>query len=328
MEKQLTIQDMDTFIDALKYSQTLVNTANSGADLSFDFLRSYDYYGAVSMATSSVTSLSANAIALSGYAPSDFYQYSDKEMKDYFYGTDELIDDMVSISSIGAVDNNSFLTRDIINYYSIISEGEISADKLQYDGSLSFDIENDSSNTIFPISAYDTIYLKMGNAVNIDSKDWDVNIHLKKGHIKKVADSASFSMNGVSIHGGVSSKNIEFSSKAESRDEVLKNVIKEDGVISSNAVIPSDIQNSTNIFTLSKFNSTKYKKFGDEIELHLTKLYTDAELKKKVDDYMEISGSDLIYGGEDTFLTKEQSEMITEYIFRKVTSITKSNLQL
>jgi hypothetical protein len=63
---QVTIEDMNTFIDSLRYAQTLINTANAGADLSYDFLRSYDYYGTVRMVVASGTVITAPNITISG----------------------------------------------------------------------------------------------------------------------------------------------------------------------------------------------------------------------------------------------------------------------
>ena len=86
MAEQITIEDMNTFVDALRYSQTLVNTAQAGADLSYDFMMSYEYYGTVSMAVASTTTIESDVISLTGYTPEKFYQYTEGKMSSLFYG--------------------------------------------------------------------------------------------------------------------------------------------------------------------------------------------------------------------------------------------------
>ena len=319
---------MDTFIDALRYSQTLVNTANAGADLAFDFLRSYDYYGSVRMAVATNTEISAEAITLRGYNTDDFFTYDALEMADYFYASGDTILGTVKVVPIGNANDSSLLTREIINDMSIIKDGSIDTKRLSYDAGVTFDAVNDDDNTIFPIGVYDTLYYKVGDTIDINSASWDVKLRLTSGIIKKLPDTSIFDMTNVSIGGGISSANISFSSHLEEREEILKNVIREDGRILSSAVIDPSISDGTNIFTLRKLESMNFKTVGDSIELHLETEYTDAELKAKVDAFMETSGSALVYDGEDAFLTQAQADMIAEYIFRKVTSISKSNIQI
>lgn len=328
MSEQITIEDMDTFISALQYSQTLVNTANTGADLAFDFLRSYDYYGSVRMAVGPNTKLTAPSIMLSGYKAEDFFQYDASKFSGFFYALGEPILGTVSIAPTGDLNDRSLVTKEALESLSVIKNGSIYANHLLYDDSVSFDLETDDDNTIFPISAYDTMFYKIGDTIPIDSASWDVKLDIPTGVIKKSKDSDIFEMENVVVGGGISSSNITFSSHLESKEEILKNVIREDGRISSNAVIPESSLDGTNIFTISKLKKNNFKSVGDSIELHLDEEYTDNELKEKIDTFMESSGSSVIYGGEDAFITFDQANMLAEYIFRKVTSIQKSGIQL
>ena len=328
MSKQITVEDMNTFISALQYSQTLVNTANSGADLAFDFLRSYDYYGSVRMAVSPDTKLTAYSIELKGYKSEDFFQYDASKFSGFFYKTGEPMFGSVSIAPIGELDDQSFVTQEALESLSIMKNESIHANYLSYDSSVSFDPNTDDSNTIFPISVYDTMFYKIGDTIPINDASWNVKLSLPIGSIRKAPDSNTFEMENVVIDGRISSKNIIFSSHLESKEEILTNVIGEDGQISSNAVVPENVLDGTNIFTLSKLKKNKFRTVGDSIELHLKETYTDEELKEKIDTYIESSGASTIYGGEDAFITFEQANMLAEYIFRKITCIQKAGVQL
>lgn len=328
MAEQITIEDMDTFIEALRYSQTLVNTANSGADLAFDFLRSYDYYGSVRMAAALNTEIKAEEMTISGYKNSDFFQYDSAVMGEYFYELGSSVSGIVSIEPPGDINDNSILTKDILSSLSIMKDGNIKANFATYDNNVSFDVSSDDDNTVFPMGICDDLYYKIGDTIPIDSTSWSVKLSLPQGVISKPIDLDTFEMSNVTISGGISSRNITFSSNLESKEEILKNVIREDGRISSNAIIPESALDNTNIFTVSKMKDQKFKYIGDKVELHLEEEYSDSELKSKIDTFMETSGSDTIYGGEDAFITLDQAEMLAEYIFRKVTGIQKSSIQL
>ncbi len=328
MDTQVTIEDMDSFVDALRYSQTLVNTANAGADLAFDFLRSYDYYGSVRMAVASGTKVEAEAITLSGYNATSFFSYDEHEMIGYFYPLGSSIFGIVNVGPIGEAGDTSFLTKELIDGLSVIKEGSIGANYLTYDTSLSFDSSVDDDNTIFPIGIYDQLFYKIGDTINIDGADWDVRLSLTNGVIVKAKDTSLFEMNNVEIDGGISSENITFSSHLETKEEILKNVIREDGILATNAVVPEDVGINTNIFTLRKLAEQSFKSVGDEIELHLENECTEAELKAKIDTFMETSGAALVYGGEDAFITQAQANMLIEHIFRKVTGIPTTSIQI
>jgi hypothetical protein len=328
MSDQITIEDMESFIAALKYSQTLVNTANAGSDLAFDFLRSYDYYGSVRMAVAMGTTIEADTITLKGYSAGDFFNYSEPAMDDFFYRTANGIPGSVIINPIGTVKDNSLMTKEILAEMSIIKEGSIEATQLSYDTGLSFNYVFDDDNTVFPVSMFDQQYYKQGDTIDIDGPSWDIRIALSTGIIKKARDTSAFSMERVIVNGGLSSHNITFSSALESREEILKNAIREDGVIATNAEIPEEAHDLLNIFTLSKLHEKEFKQFGDSIELHLEDIYTDAELINKVDTFIETSGSATIYGGEDAYITREQADMLALYLYRKFTSISAQSIQI
>jgi len=328
MAEQITIEDMDSFIKALQYSQTLVNTANSGADLAFDFLRSYDYYGSVRMSVAADTKITANGIALSGYTASQFFEYDETSMINYFYPLNTNILGIVRLSPIGSITDNSLLTKEALEELSVAKDGSIHAEHMKYDSGLVFNSATDDDNTVFPISVFDQMFYKIGDTIDVGDATWDVKMSLTNGVIIKRKDSSMFEFTNVTIDGGLLSSDIAFTSLLEGKEEILKHVIREDGIINSNAVIPEPVDELTNIFTLRKLDRQDFKKYGDEIELHLEDVFTDAELKAKVDAFVELSGSALIYGGEDAYLTEDQSKMLVEYLFRKFTSISKSSIQL
>ncbi len=328
MSDQITIEDMDSFIAALKYSQTLVNTANAGSDLAFDFLRSYDYYGSVRMAVASGTSIEADTMMIKGYSADQFFEYSPIKMDDFFYRTADGIPGSVIIEPIGSIKDVSMMTKEVLEDMSIVKEGSIFATQLAYNSGMTFDYAADDDNTVFPVSVFDQQYYKQGDTIDVDGADWDIKLSLTTGVIRKTRDTSAFSMERVAINGGLASQNITFSSALESKEEILKNTIREDGIISTNAELPEDAHDLVNIFTLNKFNAKEFKKFGDSIELHLEDTYTNAELIAKIDTFIETSGSATKYGGEDAFITKEQADMLASYIYRKVTSIAGQSVQI
>ena len=328
MAEQITIEDMNTFIDALRYSQTLVNTANAGADLSYDFLRSYDYYGTVRMVVATGTTISAPTITLSGYQTDQFYQYDESELGEMFYKNGEGITGAVRIADSDSVRDGDLVTRGVIDKLSVIKDGNLFASYLRYDDSVTFDISTDDDNTLFPIEVYDELYHKMTDTVVVDSAECDVNITLQHGYVRKPKDIIPFTVSNVLLRSGLSSRIIEFESALETRDEILKNVVTEDGLISPNAVIPEEAEYNTNISTLNKITDSDLFKIGDSVELHLEDTYTDQELMDMIDSFMESSGSSVIYTGEDMFLTRTQANMIAEYIYRKATGIKKASIQI
>lgn len=328
MSEQITIEDMDGLVEALRYSQTLVNTAGAGVDLSFDYLRSYDYYGAVRMTVSSDTVISAQSIALSDYTPAQFYQYSEGEMSGYFYKIGDAVTGATKIEPITELSDNSLLTTDMIDTLSVMNSGNVNTEKLDYIVGTVFDVNTDSRNTLFPISTYDSIFFKASDTIPIDSSEWSLSVYFGYGSVKKDKDETVLKFSNTTIDGGVASPNISFSSTMESKEEILRRSIREDGVIDTSAKIPEEAIGITNIFTLRALEGLEYKKFGDELEIHLENTYTDAELKAKVDSFMETSGSDLVYSGEDAFLTLNQANMLADYIYRKVTAIEQSSIQI
>jgi len=328
MSTQLTIEDMNSFISALKYSQTLVNTANTGADLAFDFLRSYDYYGSVRMAVAATTSIEAPTIVLKGYNASDFFAYNESDMTTFFYKASDGIPGSVIMMPIDQIKDTSIMTKEILSEISIMKDGSIESPTLSYDPGLSFDYSNDDDNTVFPIRIYDQEFYKNGETIGIDSADWDVSISLQSGSISKERDSSSLRLDNVRMNGGISSPVISFASALESRESILSNSVREDGLISDNAVVPEEVEKDTNIFTMNKFSELDIKKNGDEVEIHLASLFTDAELIEKVDTFYESSGASSYYNGEDAFITQEQAEMLAEHIYRKVTGVQKTSIQI
>jgi hypothetical protein len=327
-DTQVTIEDMNTFIDSLRYAQTLINTANAGADLSYDFLRSYDYYGTVRMVVATGTKISAPNITISGYQPEQFYQYDEEELGELFYKIGDNIVSSVSIIEKEELGDNDLVTHGAIDKLSILRNGSLHASYLRYDSSVSFDIATDDDNTLFPIEVYDTLYNKTSDTIVVDNVEYDMSVTLQQGFIRKPRDIAPITMSNISLQSGLSSHDIEFESSLETREEILKNVVVEDGVISQNAVIPEDIENDVNIATLNKLVNSDLLMFGDEVELHLEDTYTDQQIKDIVDNFMESSGSSVIYTGEDMFLTKDQAEMIADYIYRKATGIKQTSIQI
>ena len=325
---QISIEDMDSFIDALKYAQTLINTANSGADLSYDFLRTYDYYGTVRMVVANGTIIYAPEITISGYVPEQFYQYSEADMSEVFYKNGESITSMLTVLTPEDLLDYSLLTHKAAKLLSVLEDGNLKANTLKYTDTVQFDISTDDDNTLFPIEVYDSLYYKKIDTLNIGTTDWDINISLQQGKISKPKDVAPISMYNVIVSSGLSAENIEFESSLETRDEILSSVIREDGIISSNAKIPEEVDPETNISTLAKIKQEDIYIFGKEIELHLSQTKTDQEIKDVVDGFMEASGSNVIYTGEDMFLTGDQASMIAAYIYRKITGIKQSSIQL
>jgi hypothetical protein len=326
--KQVTIEDMNTFIDSLRYAQTLINTANAGADLSYDFLRSYDYYGTVRMVVASGTKITAPNITISGYKVDQFYQYDEEELGELFYKTGENIVSSVSITEKDEFSDSDLVTHGAIDSLSVLKNGSLHASYLRYDNDLTFDVSTDDDNTLFPIEVYDTLYNKMSDTIVVDDVDYDMSVTLQQGSIVKPSGIAPITMSNIHLQSGLSSHNIEFESSLETREEILKNVIVEDGVISQNAVIPEEYEQDVNIATLNKLVESNLFMFGDEVEIHLEDMYTDQQIKDTVDNFMESSGSSVIYTGEDMFLTKDQAEMIADYIYRKATGIKQTSIQI
>jgi hypothetical protein len=328
MDKQTTIEDMNTFIESLRYAETLVNTANAGVDLSFDFITSYDYYGTVKMGVDSGTTIEAPEINISSTAANNFFNYNKDAMKVLFYEKNGVSSNSIKIMPISNVSDEALMTYDILNEESVSVNGIIDAPTITYSGSLSFDYTADDDNTVMPISVYDQIFAKSSDIVSIGDESWSVKIAAGPSEVRKEKDSTVIDIFNGNIVTGINSRNIVFESNLETMEELLAGVINETGEISDSAVIPADSHDMTNIFTMKKFDSLSMKKFGDEIELHLEDTYTDTELKEKIDTFFESSSGSPVYSGEDCFITLEQANMLAEHIYRKITGIKRANIQL
>ena len=328
MDKQTTIEDMNTFIESLRYAETLVNTANAGVDLSFDFITSYDYYGTVKMGVDVGTTVEAPEIQISSTGANRFFNYNKDSMKVLFYEKNAISSNSIKVMPISDVVDEALMTYDILGDESVSENGVIDAPTITYSGSLSFDYTVDDDNTVMPISVYDQIFAKSSDVVSIGDESWSVKVAAGPSEVRKDKDSTVINIFSGNIITGINARNIIFESNLETMEELLASVINETGEVSDSAVVPEDSHDMTNIFTMRKFDSVNVKKFGDEIELHLEDTYTDTELKEKVDTFFESSNGSPVYSGEDSFITSEQANMLAEYIYRKVTGIKRSNIQL
>ncbi len=327
MTDQTTIEDMNSFVDALRYSQTLVNTAQAGADLSYDFLASYDYYGTVSMAVSPSTKIEASVISLTGYDTNKFFQYTQAKMENVFYKVDDVPYGAIHIVPVTMGSDLSLLTDQTILDSSILINGSITATYMAYGGAVSFD-DDDIPQTLVPLSRLDGKFFRQGDIVPLDSDLWEYRVSFGGGSILSHSGSSVFQFSGLNIVSGINSGEITFSSADDDADIILRGTVGPSMEISTSAVLSEETEAGSNLFTMNKLNSLEYKKAGDQIELHLSDGFTDDEIKSKVDVFMSSSGSSPVYNGEDTFLNKEQSLMVAEYIYRKVTGIQKAAVSM
>lgn len=327
MNEQITIDDMNTFVDALKYSQTLVNTAQAGADLSYDFMMSYEYYGTVSMAVASTTTIESDTISLTGYDAAKFYQYTVEKLSSLFYQDSETPYGAIHIIPIDNMSDQSLLTDQTILTTSILLNGSIRADHLAYDAGVTFS-DADNDNMLVPLGRLDEKFFRNGETVGVDSDLWSTIIKFGTGLISSATGSPVFSFSGVDIVSGVTADTISFSSADDDPATVLDRIVASDRTISPTAALSEDTEEGSNIFTLNKLNDLDYLMAGDSIELHLDTEYTDTEIKTKIDTFMDASGSATVYTGEDLFMTKEQSLMAAEYIYRKMTAISQATISV
>ncbi len=327
MEDQTTIEDMNTFVEALRYSQTLVNTAQAGADLSYDFMLSYEYYGTVSMAVASITTIEADTISLTGYSVDKFYEYTEAKLGNLFYGIAETPYGAIHIIPVDDLSDQSLLTDQTIALTSILVNGSIVADHLAYDGGVTFS-DADNPDMLVPLRRIDERFFRNNDTIPIDSDLWKSTIAFGSGLITSGVGSPTFFLNGIDVASGITADNISFSSADDDPATVLNGVVGSNRIISSSAVLSEETEEGSNIFTLNKLNDLNYLKAGDSIELHLTDEYTDTEIKSKIDTFMDASGSATVYTGEDLFLNKEQSLMAAEYIYRKVTAISQATISV
>ncbi len=327
MDDQITIEDMNTFVEALKYSQTLVNTAQAGVDLSYDFMLSYDYYGTVSMAVSSTTTVEADTIALTGYAIDKFYEYTEVKLGNLFYKAVETPYGAIHIIPIDALSDQSLLTDQAIEEISLLKNGSINADHLAYDNAVTFS-DADDDDMLIPLRRIDERFFRNSDTIAIDSDLWSSTIAFGSGLITSGVGSSVFFFSGMDIVSGITADDISFSSADDDPATVLDGIVGSDRVILPTAILPEDTEEGSNIFTLNKLNSLNYLKAGDSIELHLSDEYTDTEVKDMIDTFMDSSGSATVYTGDDLFLNKEQSLMAAEYIYRKMTSISQATISV
>ena len=327
MEDQITIEDMNTFVEALRYSQTLVNTAQAGADLSYDFMMSYDYYGTVSMAVAKSTTIEASVISLSGYDVNKFYEYSEIKLGSLFYKAADTPYGAIHITPIGEMSDQSLLTDQTISETSILSNGSIVADHLAYDSGVAFS-DADNPNILVPIRRLKERFYLNSDTIGVDSDLWKTTIVFGEGIITSGVGSSMFFFSGIDINSGITADNITFSSADDVPATILSGIVGSDRIISPTAILTEETEAGSNIFTLNKLNALKYMKAGDSIELHLSSEYTDTEIKDKIDTFMDASGSATVYTGEDLFMTKEQSLMAAEYIYRKITAISQATISI
>ena len=318
---------MNTFVDALRYSQTLVNTAQAGADLSYDFMMSYDYYGTVSMAVASTTTIEADAIALTGYSTAKFYEYTEAKLGSFFYKNSEVPYGAIHIVPVDALSDQSLLTDQTIEDTSILSNGSIKADHLAYAPAVTFS-DADNENILVPLHRLDEKFFRNGENISIDSDLWGSTIQFGTGLITSAVGSSSWSFSGMSIVSGITADTISFSSADDDPATVLDGIVSSERVILPTATLSEETEQGSNIFTLNKLNALSYLKAGDSIELHMETEYTDTEIKTKIDTFMDASGSATVYTGEDLYMTKEQSLMAAEYIYRKITAISQATISI
>ena len=318
---------MNTFVEALKYSQTLVNTAQAGVDLSYDFMMSYDYYGTVSMAVASTTTIESDTIMLTGYAAEKFYEYTEAKLGSFFYKNSETPYGAIHIIPVDSLSDQSLLTDQTIEATSILLNGSISADHLAYAGTVTFS-DADDNNMLVPLHRLDEKFYRNGESITMDSDLWGSTIEFGTGLITSGVGSSAFAFSGANIVSGITADNISFSSADDDPATVLDGIVSSDRLISTTAILSEDTEQGSNIFTLNKLNSLNYLKAGDSIELHMETEYTDTEIKDKIDIFMDGSGSATVYTGEDLYMTKEQSLMAAEYIYRKVTAISQATISI
>ena len=327
MADQITIEDMNTFVDALKYSQTLVNTAQAGVDLSYDFMMSYEYYGTVSMAVASTTTIEADTIALTGYSADKFYEYTEAKLGSFFYKNSETPYGAIHIVPVDTLSDQSLLTNETITETSILLNGSIVADHLAYDAGVIFS-DADEDNMLVPLLRLDEKFYRNGESITVDSDLWGSTIEFGTGLITSGVGSSAWSFSGIDIVSGITADTIAFSSADDDPATVLDGIVSSDRLISPTATLSEDTEQGSNLFTLNKLNALNYLKAGDSIELHLDTEYTDTEIKDKIDTFMDGSGSATVYTGEDLYMTKEQSLMAAEYIYRKVTAISQATISI
>jgi len=321
-DSNLTIEDLNTFMDALRYSQTLVNTANAGADLSIDFLNGLEYYGSVSMSIPTNIMISADDVYITG-ATEDIMVYDKNVLSNYFYGQDEIIP--IPSYLVDSTESNSLLTTGMIEQLNPNSGGIFSVESLEYDPSVAFDYDSEISGTVLPVYVLDQKCKRIGSNIDASDGSWDVTVYNGTTEVKSAPNTSTIVVERGNFE-GMRTKKITSVNPQPALEDIVSGVITEDGVIDDNAAIPADKEEILNFATFRKLNSTDAKKIGDTITLKQVSTYTDAELKAMVDDHLTLTSSDLNYSGVDTFLNAEQARMIAEYIYRQMTGIETSTI--
>jgi len=319
MAENITFEDLNTFADALKYADTLLRTAESGVELSYDFIRSYDYYGTVRMAIPNGTPLEAPTVVLKNYDVSKFYQYTPQSMSNFFYPKSSGAIPGVVVEDASAETDMSLLTKQYIESNSILVDGQFYADYCSYSSNVAVD-ENSDDATAAKLSILDTMCYKVNETIPVDSDDWNVSIKTSMAMISKAKGSNVFVFRLASIP-SIRARNINVASSTYTIDWLTNGYIQTDGIIAQDAEITEEAYESSNVATIKALYDSSLKTAGSTLELHLEAPIGIAAAKQKVNDFMEISGANCVYEGEDAFLTREEGVELAKYLIRKLAGI-------
>jgi len=315
MKPNTSLEDIDTLIKAIKYSQTLVNQADAGVELSLDYLKNYAFFGKVNISNIPGIEIHAPSVDLGNYSPNQFFQYSAFELSKYFalptniIGAKATFEEVTDrhLLSIDYVDNNSLLSEDIFFNYG-----------KPYSEDITFDLSEDSSLTLFPLSVYDGYFSKQGETITIPDNQWSVNIGIgTHGRFIKSPDKDICYLSHIDGSSIISSKSVSMTDSSLTKEQILEPVVKEDLYISEHAIMSPESHELSNILTLEKLLSKDYTLPSAEKKLAFTDLLTAEELSIKLTDFLESSNGSVLFQGDDIFLTYEQSiQLFAHLIYR------------
>jgi len=328
MSSATSIEDINTFVDALRYSQTLVNTAEAGVELSYDFLKSYDYYGTVSISNPTNSKVIGDEIAISGYNPELFYQYDENALNQLFFSGEDTI---YGNSGIIPINSSSFgdsdlLTTEAIDSVSLIGKGYVYAETLSYINDLNFD--DASPLVVLPLKSLQQYFGERNKLIDINNVDWDFYAQVGEAVIRKPTGSDTLSFTRSNFASGLQAREIHFLTASDKPEILLKNIVGPERVISDTASLPDDVVEHSNIFTLSKLNKMDCVKVGDTVSLTMEGEITFQSIKDKIDSHISATDALASYTGEDCYIPARLIDSVVQYIFDQITDLERSTIEM
>lgn len=326
-----TIDNLDTLAEALRYATSLVGQTQGTLDTSFSFMSSYEYYGTVDVNLPISSTISVPTVEILNPSADKYFTFNKDVLSESFYLKDD--PSASGNNTIDEIDDipigYQMLTDDMIRKYSINAGGTINMKTAYYSAGVTFDPDNDDDDTVLSSAMAGSLFYKNSDVIPVSDIDWDVFIRTADGSISSPFGKGYITLTNINIMNSITADSITSSSDAYSFDDLLIPYVASDMIIGYNAEIPeSKMHIDFNMLTGRKVRESQFYKAGAIVSIRIENRYTDAEIIQMVEDHFSATGYAAAFSGIDAMLTHAQTEMMVDYIIKKVLSIDDTGLQI